>query len=175
MEGSSAVHIPLPVGGQTQECHTVQWMRGTPLLEEILPPPTRIFLLSAEGWAAGLEHWVCPGLRAHCSCTQGCSHRAWSSRGCKNHSQAAMGGSLPKHPSRGNCKFRAEFYFTSAIPSLHFTVWPPELWGVWGKATGSVGGSGAIQAWTPARKHMHSPPDGGYCRNREETFSLISQ
>lgn len=70
--------------------------------------------ICAQEWA-GPGHRVPPGLRAHCSCTQGCSWEPGSSRGHKNHSQAPTGGSLPKHPIRGSCKLQPEFYFTSEL------------------------------------------------------------
>lgn len=67
-----------------------------------------------------------------------------SSRGRRNHSQAAMGGSCPNTPSGAVADSELNFIsrVTSSrcqpIPSLP-TAWAPELWGVWGKAMGSVG------------------------------------
>lgn len=178
--GQQCLHIPLTRARSVTACNEGDGL--IPLLQETHPAPPRIFVHRNE---LGLGHRVPPGLRAHCSCTQGCSWEPGSSRGHKNHSQAPTGGSLPKHPIRGSCKLRPEFYLRSELlqglthPSLP-TVWPlsPEgfeakPWGLWVTHT-ACHGSAAIQAWTPARKHMHTPSDGGYCRNRKETFTSVS-
>lgn len=120
---------------------SVQWMRWAPSLAAGSSPYTHQDI-SAQEWAAGLEHPVSPGLRA--APEHWAAPESLEAAGATRITQAAMGGSLPKHPIRGSCKFRAEFYFTSGLlqvlthPSTA-QVWPPEPWGVWGQAMGSAG------------------------------------